>query len=205
MARPKDDPITSMTLLVSRTERSTRVPYNEIENLRQRRLRGGGMRRAVPALIRLQLLGILDHRDVALRAVSAACKLVTKRPQGPAWNEFRMQVVSAVGEAFNNVVLHGYRGRKDGIVEMEICTRRERISIELRDYGESFDPTKVPPPNFDSLPESGLGLFIIKAFMQIRYRPGRPNILTLSKSLNPESESEPPESAPDANSTEGEP
>src|SRR3954447_3849344 len=185
MARPKDDPTTSINLLASRTERSTVVSYNETENLRNRAARNGTM--PVPALIRIQMLGILDHRDVALRAVSAACKLVTRRPQGPAWTEFRMQVVSAVGEAFNNIVLHGYAGRDDGVVEMEIRTRRDRISIELRDYGASFDPTTVPAPDFDSLPESGFGLFIIRAFMNISYRPGRPNVLTLTKALQPES------------------
>ena len=72
------------------------------------------------------MIGTLDHRDVTLRAVSAACKLVTRRPQGPTWNEFRMQVVSAVGEAFNNIVLHGYEGRDDGVIEIEIRTKRDR-------------------------------------------------------------------------------
>jgi serine/threonine-protein kinase RsbW len=153
----------------------------------------------VPALIRIQMLGILDHRDVALRAVSAACKLVTRRPQGPAWTEFRMQVVSAVGEAFNNIVLHGYAGRDDGVIEMEIRTRRDRIFVELRDYGSSFDPTTVPEPDFDSMPESGFGLFIIKAFMQISYRPGRPNVLTLTKTL----QHEVPEPSGKADPTEG--
>jgi len=138
-----------------------------------------------PALIRIQMLGILDHRDVALRAVSAACKLVTRKPTGPAWNEFRMQVVSAVGEAFNNIVLHGYEGRHDGIIEMEIRTRPERISIEMRDYGSSFDPTAVPLPDFDSLPEHGWGLFIIRSFMNISYAAGKPNVLTLTKTLEP--------------------
>jgi serine/threonine-protein kinase RsbW len=156
--------------------------------------------KTLPTLIRIQMLGILDHRDVALRAVSAACKLVTRRPQGKAWNEFRMQVVSAVGEAFNNIVLHGYEGRGDGVIEMEIRTRPERISIEMRDYGSSFDPTSVPEPDFDSLPESGWGLFIIKAYMNISYTPGRPNVLTLSKTLEPaapdESEEDPIEGAP---------
>ena len=154
----------------------------------------------MPTLIRIQMLGILDHRDVALRAVSAACKLVTRKPQGPAWNEFRMQVVSAVGEAFNNIVLHGYEGRGDGIIEMEIRTRPERISIEMRDYGSSFDPTSVPPPDFDSLPESGLGLFIIRSFMNISYAPGKPNVLTLTKTLDPQlaetSAADPSEGAP---------
>ena len=146
------------------------------------------------------MLGLLEHRDVALRAVSAACKLVTRRPQRPEWNEFRMHVVSAVGEAFNNIVLHGYAGKNEGVIEMEIRTDPDRITIELRDYGESFDLDAVATPNLDLLPESGLGIFIMRAFMSIRYRPGRPNVLTLSKSLVPESR----DAGARSNSSEGE-
>ncbi len=65
--------------------------------------------------------------------------------QGPTWNEFRMQVVSAVGEAFNNIVLHGYEGRGDGEIEIEIRATLDRITIGMRDYGSSFDPTTVRP------------------------------------------------------------
>jgi serine/threonine-protein kinase RsbW len=129
------------------------------------------------------MTGTLDHRDVTLRAVSAACKLVTRNPQGPSWNEFRMHVVSAVGEAFNNIVLHGYQGRGDGEIEIEISATGERITIAMRDYGLSFDPTKVPLPDLDALPESGWGLFIIRSFMDLTYMPGSPNVLTLSKAL----------------------
>jgi serine/threonine-protein kinase RsbW len=132
------------------------------------------------------MLGLLEHRDVALRAVSAACKLIAQRPQRPELNEFRMHVVSAVGEAFNNIVLHSYAGRNDGVIEMEIHTEPNEIMVEFRDYGESFDLDAVATPDLDQLPESGLGIFIIKAFMTIRYLPGRPNVLTLSKSLAPE-------------------
>jgi serine/threonine-protein kinase RsbW len=146
------------------------------------------------------MLGLLEHRDVALRAVSAACKLVTRRPQRPEWNEFRMHVVSAVGEAFNNIVLHGYAGKNEGVIEMEIRTDPDRITIELRDYGESFDLDAVATPNLDLLPESGLGIFIMRAFMSIRYRPGRPNVLTLSKSLVPDSR----DAGARGNSSEGE-
>jgi serine/threonine-protein kinase RsbW len=106
-----------------------------------------------------------------------------------------MQVVSAVGEAFNNIVLHGYasqgdalRGairseaiRREGSIDLRIQTRRGHIRIELRDWGSGFDPTGVPPPAFDTLPESGLGLFIMQSFMEMAYRTGRPNLLTLSK------------------------
>jgi serine/threonine-protein kinase RsbW len=115
-----------------------------------------------------------------------------------------MQVVSAVGEAFNNIVLHGYANRQApeqrapeqlqrkqlqrqpareqiGSIDLRIQTRRGHIRIELRDWGSGFDPTRVPLPAFDTLPESGLGLFIMQSFMEMAYRPGRPNLLTLSK------------------------
>jgi len=96
-----------------------------------------------------------------------------------------MQVVSAVGEAFNNIVLHGYadqRAREQpNSIDLRIQARRGHIKIELRDWGSDFDPTRVPPPAFDTLPESGLGLFIMQSFMEIAYRSGRPNLLTLSK------------------------
>jgi serine/threonine-protein kinase RsbW len=112
-----------------------------------------------------------------------------------------MQVVSAVGEAFNNIVLHGYANRRAqghahaheqqvreqqfreqiGSVDLRIQTRRGYIRIELRDWGSGFDPRAVPPPAFDTLPESGLGLYIMQSFMEMAYRSGRPNLLTLSK------------------------
>ncbi len=115
------------------------------------------------------MLGRVQHRDVVLRAVSAACKLVRDRPdpstEDAEWNDFRMQVVTAVSEAFNNIVLHAYAGREDGIIEMKIRTRRNYISVELRDFGDSFDPARVPPPDLDRLPESGLGIYIIKELM----------------------------------------
>ena len=189
MARPRSEPATSISLFATRTDRTTQVRYTETPSFRYDTEDGAPADQAA-ALIRLQLLGILEHRDVALRAVSTACKLVTPRPQGRPWNDFQMQVVSAVGEAFNNIVLHGYANRQKqeqrvreqiGSIDLRIQTRRGHIRIELRDWGSGFDPTRVPPPEFDTLPESGLGLFIMQSFMAMAYRPGRPNLLTLSK------------------------
>lgn len=116
--------------------------------------------------------------------MSAACKLVTPGPHESAWQDFHAQVISAVGEAFNNVVLHAYAGRSDGPVDMRIETAKQQIRIEIRDWGSSFDPGAVPPPALDDLPESGLGLFIMQSFMKLKYRPGRPNRLTLEKGLD---------------------
>jgi len=135
------------------------------------------------AVIKMEISGVLAHRDVALRVVSAACKLVTPQPQGTAWNDFQMKVVSAVSEAFNNIVEHGYQSREPGPIELEIGISAGRIEIDLRDWGVGFDPKAVPTPDLAALPEGGLGLFIIQSFMELDYRPGTPNILRLTKSL----------------------
>ena len=182
MARPRSEPATSISLFTTRTDETTPAGYTETPSLRYDRDDGAPADEAAVA-IRIQLLGILEHRDVALRAVSTACKLVTPRPQGRAWKDFQMQVVSAVGEAFNNIVLHGYANRKarESQIDLRIQTRRGHIRIELRDWGSGFDPKRVPLPTFDTLPESGLGLYIVQSFMDMTYRSGRPNLLTLSK------------------------
>ena len=58
------------------------------------------------------------------------------------------------------------------------------ITLRICDYGKSFDPTQVAEPDLDSLPESGLGLFIMRSFMDtISYQAGAPNVLAMTKHL----------------------
>jgi serine/threonine-protein kinase RsbW len=136
-------------------------------------------------IIRLEVQGILEHRDVALRTVSAACRLPFRDAKDDGFQEFRSHVVSAVGEAFNNIAIHGYRGRAPGLVHIELAASTDGLSIELTDYGTSFDPRTLPPPDLEALPESGLGVFIIRSFMDdVQYTPGPPNVLKLTKRVS---------------------
>lgn len=192
-------------------------------------------------MIRLRVPGSLTYRHLALRVVSAACKMAApgdavrapgEEPDedadlgGPlglhgdaafadthadtgdvgdfevgaeGWGgagdlggaggdealtaeEFEAQTLSAFGEAFNNIAIHGYRGGTPGDVDIEIETDEEGIVIRLMDTGSSFDPNCVAVPDMADLPESGMGLFIINSFMdEVDYRPGRPNVLRLAK------------------------
>ncbi len=139
-------------------------------------------------VIQLRVPGMLVYRDLATRAVSAACKLAyatregNDPPSSKATMEFSHQVVSAMGEAFNNVVIHGYKGQTPGDVTVEIRTASDRLEIQMSDFGSSFDPSLVPTPNLDELPESGMGIYIMRAFMDVvTYTPGRPNTLLLVK------------------------
>jgi serine/threonine-protein kinase RsbW len=135
-----------------------------------------------PAVIVLRVPPSLEYRDLALRAVAAACKLVTDGQGGRA--QFDDHVVSAFGEAFNNVALHGFRDRPRSDVNIEIETGPDWLTIRMIDRGSGFDFDSVPEPDLDALPEAGLGVFIIKSFMdQVDYRRGAENVLTMTKRL----------------------
>ena len=134
-------------------------------------------------MIKLRVPGALKYRDLAVRAVGAACKLVgDPDPTGPGDREFVDQVVSAFGEAFNNTAIHSFKGVTPGDVEIEIEIGEDHITIRMKDFGTSYDFSAVPEPNLDALPESGMGLFIIRSFMdEVDYVPGAPNVLSMTK------------------------
>ena len=125
---------------------------------------------------------------MALRTVSAACKLVTPNVRTRrSYNSlvFTDQVVSAVGEAYNNIVLHGYAGREPDPIHLQIEIRPGWMRVTIKDTGTSYDPVQAPSPDLDALPESGLGIFIMRSFVdELTYVAGRPNTLTLVKRLD---------------------
>ena len=144
-------------------------------------------------MIRLSVPGTLRYRDIVLRVVASACRLL--RPQRSTKQEtsresevadFDDKVVSAVGEAFNNVAIHAYRGRSPGTVELELEVQPQGVTIRLSDMGKSYDPTRTPTPSLDLLPESNMGLYLMRSCMDhVSYRAGNPpqspNVLTMSK------------------------
>jgi serine/threonine-protein kinase RsbW len=154
-------------------------------------------------VIILRIPGALRYRDLAMRVVAAACKLVGPPSSGSGSfrisQDFDNQVISAFGELFNNIAIHGYsREPTGGEIEVRIEATMDRIAIELRDWGRSFDPMAVPAPDLDALPESGLGLFIVRSFMdEVVYQAGVPNVTMLTKYLKGKSrQATPPASDP---------
>jgi serine/threonine-protein kinase RsbW len=137
----------------------------------------------------MKLPCLLEYRDLAMRMVTSACKLVEARHldrtngKTPVHDEWSDRVISAFGEAFNNVVLHAY-GSEGGDLEIEIEPADDRLTIRLIDYGKAFDFDSVQDPDLDNLPESGLGIYIIRACMDsVSYHSGTPNILSMTKYL----------------------
>jgi serine/threonine-protein kinase RsbW len=134
----------------------------------------------------VEVPGEITYRHMVLRAVSAVCKVAIERVCGryaPA-GALTDQVVSAVGEAFNNIVIHCYRNRASDIVRLRMKIQDNVLHLTVEDFGRSFDPVNAPLPDLEAMPESGLGIFIMRSMMdEVSYQPGQPNVLTLSKRI----------------------
>jgi serine/threonine-protein kinase RsbW len=131
----------------------------------------------------LEVPAKLGCRNVVMRTLSAVCKLAASECEGQD-AAFSMNLLSAVGEAYNNIVLHGYAGRPPGPVQLKIRNCFRCVRVEIRDMGASFDPAQAPAPDLASLPESGIGIFLMRSMVdEVSYVAGRPNVLTLVKRL----------------------
>lgn len=127
---------------------------------------------------RLTLEAALASRGRAIAFVSAACR------EAAVPIDCEHEIISAFGEAFNNVVLHSY-GELPGLVDIEIEERRDRLVVRLRDSGRGFDPKRLSAPDLDALPEGGMGLFIIlRAMDEVSwYKEGVENVITMAKRI----------------------
>ncbi len=138
-----------------------------------------------PELFRFVLPGRLEYRDAARAFLAYVCDQLTKQDKLPA--DVGHRVISSFVEAFNNAVIHAYKDLARGAVEVEMEVHPDLLRVKISDHGRSFVPDRVPEPDLDALPEGGLGLFIIRNFMdRVHYeRVGDTNILTMEKRLQP--------------------
>lgn len=112
-------------------------------------------------------------------------------------DRFEAEAVSAFSEAFNNVAIHGFRELTPGNVDIEISWSAEELLIQMTDSGHSFDPDTIEPPAFDELPEGGMGIFIMRSFMdEVAYQAGPPNVLRMVKRRGSELDGGPDDAIP---------
>ncbi|MBN1609823.1 MAG: ATP-binding protein [Polyangiaceae bacterium] len=123
----------------------------------------------------------LAYRELACRTVSTVCKMCVAVESTVATRRFSNELMSAVGEAFNNIVIHAYGGR-GGTIELRLTYDEEQVTVELLDDGVPFDFDGVPELDLRSAHEKGMGVHIIRSFVdEAQYRPGPPNVLALTK------------------------
>ena len=103
----------------------------------------------------------LTYRDTIGAMIRHICSRLEE--QGESKN-FGHQVISAFNEAFNNLARHGGGDVENQEVVINLAVTDEQLIIEMEDDAVSFHPPKEIPP-IKNARESGMGLLIIKEFM----------------------------------------
>ena len=71
----------------------------------------------------------------------------------------------AVDEACANAIEHGYGGRPDGRVEVEVTFREDAVTVVVRHRGDPYDPERYQPPELRGMLEGhrvhGYGLHLM--------------------------------------------
>jgi anti-sigma regulatory factor (Ser/Thr protein kinase) len=142
----------------------------------------GTMRQGLGMVV-LTVPAQLAFRGLAARTVAAVSKATRTPAESDAEHDRAdNELVSAVGEAFNNIVIHGHHDGRTGEITITISRSDAGLTVELLDHGAAFEPDAIPEPDLSEGLESGMGLFIIRSFVdKVTYLPGTPNRLSLFK------------------------
>ena len=131
---------------------------------------------------------IIDSRfeNVCLigMAIRELCSLV------PLKSAEAFKIELGVVEAVNNTIEHSYINKSRSKILVRFSLTQEMLIVEIQDRGKTMDFRGPPSLNFDpekreSLPEGGVGRFIIHQIMdEVNYQTkDRKNILTLIKHI----------------------
>lgn len=96
---------------------------------------------------------------------------------------FNLELV--VSESCSNVVRHAYPEHAPGPLDMRIWFASKKVTVQVIDYGQGFDPQQVPLPDFEDPKEGGMGLYIIQQSVDcFHYKQcAKANILHLELNL----------------------
>jgi len=96
-------------------------------------------------------------------------------------------IVLAVGEACQNVIVHAYTTQQTGEIVLDIRRRADGIVLRVTDFAASIDIDAVKPRDLDDLRPGGLGTHFIRELMDSAdFLPGPDgvgNVLQMTKKM----------------------
>ena len=106
------------------------------------------------------------------------------------------ELMLAVDEAVSNVIMHGFKSRPDGDIEVEVARQPDSLVVHIRDNAPLFDPTQSNNPHLEVSPldrdaPGGFGVYLLNHLVdKISYRVTNDNRneLTMLKSCPQHSE-----------------
>jgi serine/threonine-protein kinase RsbW len=123
--------------------------------------------------------------------VSSVCFIVKTFCEENYIDEEKIKEIElSLAEALNNIIKHAYKGDQSNKIEISMVIEGDIIKIVLTDYGLPREKIGKPvlefdPNDIDSLPEGGMGLYIIEQLMDENtyFRDGEKNTFTLIKNI----------------------
>ena len=97
---------------------------------------------------------------------------------------FRRDLELVLSEAAANAIKHGGSKSGNSTATLTFEVGDDRLVIKVRDQGKGFSLEDTPLPDFDSVPEGGYGIYIMRTVMDdVQYEcdPDGWNTLTLVK------------------------
>jgi serine/threonine-protein kinase RsbW len=135
--------------------------------------------------IKLIIESRIDDTALLAQAVRAVCYTVVQE------ETLLYKLVLCLVEAVTNVIKHAYHKEQGHFIEVRVTVSDEDVVFEISDDG---DKAELPPPKKDlgidpnditSLPESGMGLFLIYQIMDevLLSEKDKKNILLMRKHI----------------------
>ena len=140
-----------------------------------------------------RILNKMTARFLSVSSNEALSRIIVTgfiMPYNPSVEEIA-DIKTAVSEAVTNSIVHAYKNKEDGIVELK-CTYAEcgKLTVTVRDYGcgiEDIEKAKMPLFTTDRENErSGMGFSIMESFcdkMKVTSTLGKGTKVTLIKHL----------------------
>jgi serine/threonine-protein kinase RsbW len=83
--------------------------------------------------------------------------------------EVRFAVNLALEEIVTNIITHGYRGRADQSISVEVIVGPDEVRARIEDSAQAFDPLQLPPPDISAplaqRQVGGLGVHLSKKLL----------------------------------------
>lgn len=136
--------------------------------------------------------GGAEERLLDLRFPASADRMALVRPSVRraarlcGFDEAAIQdIVLAVGEACQNVILHAYAGVKKGDIVLGLLRDRDGIVVRVTDFAPPVDPETIKPRDLDDIRPGGLGTHFLREIMDTAdFLPapdGAGNVLQMTK------------------------
>ncbi len=141
-------------------------------------------------LVEIKLKSTLEHAQLgsiaAAHIARAYCSMALGTGLDGDDDTFINEVELAVGEACTNAARYNPDPNKDLDLYVSFKLQHNEFIVIIKDQNKPFEFDTVPEPDYDSIPEGGYGISLMKATMdEVSYaREDGWNIITMKKRLS---------------------